>query len=142
MLVEELRGCGNDEDRADARRRIGLLNRGFAETVAARHRGRSVAEEDLVQVAYLGLVKAIERFDPEWGHDLLKVAVPTIRGVLVRYFRDHGCMVRPPRQLVQLKLQVKPVTEELARSSGANRTTRRWPRSGALVFTEAPAAGS
>ena len=58
------------------------------------HRGED--EEDLVQVAYTGLVEACLRFDPHQG-SFVGFAEPTITGVLKRHFRDHGWTVRPPR---------------------------------------------
>jgi RNA polymerase sigma-B factor len=76
-----------------------LLNRGVATAVAARYRDRGVAWEDLEQIALEGLVRAVRRFDPEAGDDLLGFAVPTIRGEVLRYFRDHAWSVRPPRRV-------------------------------------------
>ena len=70
-----------------------------ARSIAARYRGRGVAADDLEQVAYLALVRAAHRFDPEKAPDFLTFAVPTIRGEVKRYFRDHGWMVRPPRRV-------------------------------------------
>jgi RNA polymerase sigma-B factor len=90
-----------------------LINRGVAEAVAARYRGRGVAADDLQQAAYEGLVKAVFRFDPELDNDLLTYAVPTIRGELQRYFRDHGWTVRPPRRLQELQWRVTRCIEEL-----------------------------
>ncbi len=76
-----------------------LLNRGVATAVAARYRDRGVAWEDLEQIALEGLVRAVHRFDPDAGDDLLGFAVPTIRGEVLRYFRDHAWSVRPPRRV-------------------------------------------
>src|SRR3954452_15702457 len=71
-----------------------LLNRGVAEAVANRYRGRGVSEEDLHQAAFEGLVKAVRKFDPTVRPDLLTYAVPTIRGEVQRWFRDQSWMVR------------------------------------------------
>jgi RNA polymerase sigma-B factor len=68
-----------------------------------RYRGRGVPTEDLYQVAYEGLTKAVQRFDPELRKDLLTFAVPTIRGELQRYFRDLGWTIRPPRRIQELQ---------------------------------------
>ena len=82
----------------------------LAETLARRFSYRGEDEEDLIQVARVGLVEACQRFDPHQG-SFIGFAVPTIVGVLKRHFRDHGWAVRPPRQ-----------TQELA-----SRIWRRWP---------------
>lgn len=93
-----------DEDKAaELRSQVVLINRGVAESVAMRYRGRGVPTEDLYQVAYEGLTKAVQRFDPELRKDLLTFAVPTIRGELQRYFRDLGWTIRPPRRIQELQ---------------------------------------
>jgi RNA polymerase sigma-B factor len=71
----------------------------LAESCARRYRRRGEPDEDLMQVAGIGLLKAIERFDPERGTCFSSYAVPTIVGELQRHFRDHGWTVRPPRGL-------------------------------------------
>ena len=76
-----------------------LLNRGVATAVARRYRDRGVAWDDLEQIALEGLVRAVHRFDPDAGDDLLGFAVPTMRGEVLRYFRDHAWTVRPPRRV-------------------------------------------
>jgi RNA polymerase sigma-B factor len=95
-----------------------LLNRGVAESVAGRFSGRGIAYEDLRQVAYEALIKAVHRFDPSRDRDLLSFAVPTIRGEIRRHFRDHGWMVRPPRRVQELQQQIGHVREELAGEVG------------------------
>jgi RNA polymerase sigma-B factor len=95
-----------------------LLNRSVAEGVAHRFRNRGVAQEDLHQVAYEGLTKAVRRFDPTLGHDLLTYAVPMIRGELQRHLRDHGWSVRPPRRVQQLQRCIVESEEDLAQNLG------------------------
>ena len=95
-----------------------LVNRSVAEGVAVRYRNRGVSEEDLHQVAYEGLTKAVRRFDPSLGHDLLTYAVPTIRGELQRHLRDQGWSVRPPRRVMELQQSILHSTEELAQRLG------------------------
>ncbi len=80
-----------------------LINRGVAESVARRYRNRGVPLDDLNQVAFEGLTKAVGRFDPTLRNDLLTFAVPTIRGELQRYFRDQGWTVRPPRRVQEVQ---------------------------------------
>ncbi|MCL8026144.1 sigma-70 family RNA polymerase sigma factor [Nocardioides bruguierae] len=75
------------------------VNMRVAEAVARRYRDRGVALEDLRQVAYLALVRAVRSFDVSAGHDLLAYAVPSMTGEIRRHFRDHSWSVRPPRQV-------------------------------------------
>ncbi|WP_164477960.1 sigma-70 family RNA polymerase sigma factor [Nocardioides pantholopis] len=99
-----------------------LVNRGVAEAVASRYRGRGIAQDDLVQVAYEGLTKAVMRFDAGLRNDLLTYAVPTIRGELQRHFRDQGWTVRPPRRIQELQWRVNRGIEELAHDLGRDPT--------------------
>jgi RNA polymerase sigma-B factor len=86
--------------------------------VAGRYRNRGVPLADLEQVAYLALIKAVERFDLLRDKDLLAYAVPTIRGELKRYFRDCGWAVRPPRRIQELQARISAATEELSQRHG------------------------
>lgn len=95
-----------------------LANRGVADAVAARYLNRGISQEDLQQVAYEGLTKAVRRFDPGLCQDLLTYAVPTIRGELQRYFRDQGWSVRPPRRVMELQQSIIHSIDELAQSLG------------------------
>ena len=85
------------------RQELIATNMPMARAVATRYRSRGIPIEDLEQVAYLGLVKAARRFDPSAGHAFSSFCVPTVRGEVRRYFRDHGWMVRPPRRLQELQ---------------------------------------
>ena len=89
------------------------VNRAVAVALARRYRGRGVAFEDLCQTAFEGLTKAVTRFDAELAEDLLSFAVPTIRGELLRHFRDHAWAVRPPRRVQELQQEVTAAAEEL-----------------------------
>jgi RNA polymerase sigma-B factor len=94
------------------------LNMTVAADCARRYRGRGIATDDLEQVAFLGLVKAVQGFDPERGHDFLSFAVPTIRGELRRHFRDHGWSLRPPRSIQELQTRILSVEGELTQELG------------------------
>jgi RNA polymerase sigma-B factor len=85
----------------------------LARRLAARYRGDREPLEDLVQVASLGLVKAIDRFDPERGVAFSSYAVPTILGELKRHFRDRGWSVRVPRELQERIARVDQTIAEL-----------------------------
>lgn len=92
----------------------------LAEYLARRFVNRGEILEDLVQVAALGLVKAVERFDPDRGLAFSTFATPTIMGELKRHFRDKTWVIRVPRGIQELYLELRTVvpalTQELGRS--------------------------
>jgi RNA polymerase sigma-B factor len=88
----------------------------------ARRYHRGAEAEDLQQVASLGLLKAIDRFDPDRGLAFTSYAFPTILGELKRYFRDHGWTVRVPRDLQELKLRVDTISQTLTGELGRSPT--------------------
>jgi RNA polymerase sigma-B factor len=85
----------------------------LARSLALRYRRASEPLDDLIQVASVGLVKAVDRWDPERGLAFSSYAVPTILGELRRYFRDHTWDVRPARDLQELCLSVEAAREKL-----------------------------
>lgn len=86
----------------------------LADNIARRFGNRGEPFEDLVQVARMGLVQAVDRFDPENGADFLAFAVPTVMGEVRRYFRDHGWSVKVPRRMKELGPQLNRAREELS----------------------------
>jgi RNA polymerase sigma-B factor len=98
--------------------RLVEVNLQIALDVARRYRSRGVAVEDLEQVASLGLVKAARGYDPERATDFLSYAVPTIRGEVRRYFRDHGWTVRPPRTVQQAQARITAAESDLCQELG------------------------
>lgn len=104
----------DDSERSRAQCEIVRLNIRVARAIAARYRGRGIAIDDLEQIACEGLIKAVQRFDPTLHHDLLSYAVPTIRGEVLRYFRDLSWAIRPPRRLHDLDRRIASATAELA----------------------------
>jgi RNA polymerase sigma-B factor len=78
----------------------------MAERLAQRYAGRGEPIEDLRQTATVGLIKAVDRFDPQFGTEFTAYAVPTILGEIRRYFRDRGWSVRVPRRLQELWLAI------------------------------------
>jgi RNA polymerase sigma-B factor len=96
------------------------------------HRGAEPLD-DLVQVASLGLLKAIDRFDPERGTAFSSFAVPTIAGELKRYFRDKGWALRVPRDLQELAQRVGRSTDRLVHELGRAPTVAEI--AGALEIT-------
>lgn len=85
---------------------------------ARRFRGRGQAHDDLVQVASVGLLNAVNRFDPDSGSDFLAFAVPTIMGEVRRHFRDYGWAVKVPRRLKDLNQQLAKARSELSQTIG------------------------
>ena len=94
----------------------------LVEYLARRFRGRGEPLDDLVQVASLGLLKAIDRFDPARGVEFSTYATPTIVGELKRYFRDKGWAIRVPRQLQEAGLQLAEAVPALAQELGRSPT--------------------
>jgi RNA polymerase sigma-B factor len=90
----------------------------LARALAARYRSQTEDREDLVQVASLGLLKAIDGFDPERGRPFTAYAVPTILGELRRHFRDHVGNLRLPRGLQELTMKVEKASAELTEREG------------------------
>jgi len=117
VALARARGA-DDLARAALEDEVVRLNLRVATELARRYRGRGIPIEDLEQVASLGLLKAVRRFDPERNIDFLGFAVPTIRGELRRHFRDAGWMVRPPRSIQELQSRVTSTEPELHRTLG------------------------
>lgn len=95
----------------------------LAHKLARRYCRASEPLDDLSQVAAVGLIKAVERFDPARGVAFSSYAVPTITGELKRYFRDYSWAVRPPRDLQELTLRVDLIAAELSRKLDRAPTT-------------------
>ena len=93
-------------------------NMAVADTVASRYSRRGLPTEDLRQVAYVALVRAAQRFDPDRGKDFLAYLVPTVRGEIRRYFRDYGWMVRPPRRIQELQARIMTARKDLTDALG------------------------
>ncbi|GGF41406.1 alternative sigma factor SigF [Marmoricola endophyticus] len=94
------------------------INMAVADTVASRYARRGLPAEDLRQVAYVALVRAAQRFDPERGKDFLAYLVPSVRGEIRRYFRDYGWMVRPPRRIQELQARIMTARKDLTDALG------------------------
>jgi RNA polymerase sigma-B factor len=91
---------------------------GLVRSCVRGYRGSPVPTEDLMQVAYLGLLKAISHFDPAAGANLAAYARPCISGELKRYFRDKRWPLRVERPVQELALQVRDATGPLAQQLG------------------------
>ncbi len=95
---------------------------GMVRQLASRFSNRSEALDDLVQVGIIGLIKAIDRFDPDRGVEFSSFAVPTIVGEIKRHFRDKSWAMRVPRRLKDLNVAVGRAVEELTVELGRSVT--------------------
>ncbi|MEV6739546.1 RNA polymerase sigma factor SigF [Streptomyces sp. NPDC051104] len=95
----------------------------MAERLAGRFRSRGESFEDLRQVACLGLVKAVDRYDPERGHAFESYAVPTVTGEIKRHFRDHMWTLHVPRRVQDLRNRVRFAVQDLSQTVSGRRPT-------------------
>ncbi|MFY9920755.1 MAG: SigB/SigF/SigG family RNA polymerase sigma factor [Mycobacterium sp.] len=90
----------------------------LADHIARRFRNRGEPLEDLTQVARVGLLNAVNRYNVDNGAEFIAFAVPTMMGEVRRHFRDHGWSVKVPRRLKELNSQLKNAREELSHQLG------------------------
>ena len=117
LLVEMRLLTEGSAERRRMRARVIEMCLPLADNVARRYGHRGESHDDLVQVARMGLVKAVDRFDPEAG-EFLAFAVPTLMGEVKRYFRDHCWSVRVPRRLKDIYPQLAFAVNELSHRLG------------------------
>ena len=101
-----------------ARDELVTLHLPLVHFLARRFRDRGEPLEDLVQVGTIGLIKAVDRFDPQRGVEFSTYATPTIVGEIKRHFRDKGWAIRVPRRLQELRISLGQATAELSQKSG------------------------
>ncbi|MFI5983108.1 RNA polymerase sigma factor SigF [Streptomyces sp. NPDC051555] len=101
-------------ERAELRNRLVRMHLPLVEHLARRFRNRGEPLDDLTQVATIGLIKSVDRFDPERGVEFSTYATPTVVGEIKRHFRDKGWAVRVPRRLQELRLALTTATAELS----------------------------
>jgi RNA polymerase sigma-B factor len=121
---EELLVAYRHEGQAWARDAVIERSIPLARKLAMRYRHAEEPLEDLVQVACLGLVKAVDRYDPDRLSRFSSYAIPTILGELKRHFRDKGWAVHVPRELQERALALGRETERLARTLGRSPTVQ------------------
>jgi len=118
-LFERLsRLAPDDPERARIRATLVELHLPLVEYLARRFRNRGEWLDDLTQVATIGLIKSIDRFDLDRGVEFSTYATPTIVGEIKRHFRDKGWAVRVPRRLQELKLSLTKAIGDLAQREG------------------------
>ncbi|MFJ1968495.1 RNA polymerase sigma factor SigF [Streptomyces sp. NPDC087903] len=95
----------------------------MAGRLAGRFRNRGESNDDLRQVAALGLLKAVDRYDPERGNAFESYAVPTITGEIKRHFRDHMWTLHVPRRVQDLRNRVRRAGQELSQTVSGREPT-------------------
>ena len=91
---------------------------GLAQILARRFANRGESIDDLVQVASIGIMKSVDRFDPDRGFEFSTFAARNVLGELKRHFRDKGWAVKAPRRTQELYLEIGHATGELAQKLG------------------------
>jgi RNA polymerase sigma-B factor len=114
-LHREYRATSDPERKERIKERLVEGYRSLVYFLARKFMNRGEPLEDIVQVGFLGLIKAIDRFDPDLGNEFTTFATPTVTGEIKRYFRDKGWAIRFPRRLQELYQQVLRANEELKR---------------------------
>jgi RNA polymerase sigma-B factor len=127
QLLEQFHAYRRSGDRA-IRNALVEEHRWIASRCARRFQGRGEPLDDLVQVAMFGVLKAVERFDPERGVAFPAFAMPTVMGELRRHFRDHTWSLRVPRRLKELHVSVGRALEELRGALGRQPTVDELAR--------------
>ncbi|MEZ3177764.1 RNA polymerase sigma factor SigF [Streptomyces pimonensis] len=107
---------------AELRNRLVRMHLPLVEHLARRFRNRGEPLDDLTQVATIGLIKSVDRFDPDRGVEFSTYATPTVVGEIKRHFRDKGWAVRVPRRLQELRLSLTTATAELSQLHGRSPT--------------------
>ncbi|WP_406865435.1 RNA polymerase sigma factor SigF [Streptomyces sp. HUAS MG47] len=122
-MFVELRGLPEGSaEKAELRNQLVRMHLPLVEHLARRFRNRGEPLDDLTQVATIGLIKSVDRFDPDRGVEFSTYATPTVVGEIKRHFRDKGWAVRVPRRLQELRLALTTATAELSQRHGRSPT--------------------
>ncbi|MEV5877591.1 RNA polymerase sigma factor SigF [Streptomyces sp. NPDC052101] len=122
MFVELRKLNAGSQEYAELRNQLVRMHLPLVEHLARRFRNRGEPLDDLTQVATIGLIKSVDRFDPERGVEFSTYATPTVVGEIKRHFRDKGWAVRVPRRLQELRLALTTATAELSQLHGRSPT--------------------
>jgi RNA polymerase sigma-B factor len=122
MFVELRKLKDGSPEYAELRNKLVRMHLPLVEHLARRFRNRGEPLDDLTQVATIGLIKSVDRFDPERGVEFSTYATPTVVGEIKRHFRDKGWAVRVPRRLQELRLALTTATAELSQQHGRSPT--------------------
>ncbi|MDO0936212.1 SigB/SigF/SigG family RNA polymerase sigma factor [Streptomyces sp. DG2A-72] len=122
MFVELRTLKDGSAEYAELRNKLVRMHLPLVEHLARRFRNRGEPLDDLTQVATIGLIKSVDRFDPDRGVEFSTYATPTVVGEIKRHFRDKGWAVRVPRRLQELRLALTTATAELSQRHGRSPT--------------------
>jgi RNA polymerase sigma-B factor len=126
----------NDEGDVDARDQLIQRCLPLARHLAGRYSRSGESVDDLVQVASIGLIKAVDRFDPSRGTAFSSFAVPSILGELKRHFRDHGWAAHVPRAVQERALKVNAAVDKLTARHGRSPTPKEVARASGFSVEE------
>ncbi|MFF6957881.1 SigB/SigF/SigG family RNA polymerase sigma factor [Streptomyces sp. NPDC008317] len=118
LFVELSKLPEGSNERAELRNQLVRMHLPLVEHLARRFRNRGEPLDDLTQVATIGLIKSVDRFDVDRGVEFSTYATPTVVGEIKRHFRDKGWAVRVPRRLQELRLALTTATGELSQRHG------------------------
>ena len=119
MLLEELSALQPQDRRHEQiRAELVMMHTSLARYIAGRYARRGEPQEDVEQAAMLGLVKAINRYDPAVGQRFVAYAAPTMTGEVKRHFRDRTWTMRMPRRLQELRLALAAARQDFTREHG------------------------
>ena len=113
--TRELFRLYKEEGDEDARQQLVVNHLNLVRFLAGKFKNRGEPMDDLIQVGTIGLIKAIDRFEPQRGLEFTTFATPTIMGEIKRHFRDKGWSVRVPRRLQELSAKVTKANDDLTR---------------------------
>jgi RNA polymerase sigma-B factor len=123
QMVREMAALAvGDPGRARLRDRVIEAWLPLAQLLARRYYGRGEPDDDLVQTATIGLIKAVDRFDPDRGIEFAGFAIPTILGEVKRHFRDRTWSIRVPRRLQELRIAITAASNLLGQTLGRSPT--------------------
>lgn len=122
-IIDLIRKAQNGDK--EARSTLIDNNTGLVWSVVRRFRNRNVETEDLFQIGCIGLIKAVDKFDPSFNVRFSTYAVPMILGEIRRYFRDDGA-IKVSRSLKELSLKARDAGENLSRSWAGRQQSMSW----------------
>jgi RNA polymerase sigma-B factor len=123
-LHRRYRDSKDPEERDRLRAQLVDAYHDFVYFLARKFQNRGEPLDDIVQVGYLGLIKAIERFDPDLGFEFTTFATLTVAGEIKRHFRDKGTAIRFPRRLQELHQSVVRINEQMKNELGREPTVQ------------------
>ena len=126
--TRELFSLYKDKGDEAARDELIMSHLNLVRFLASKFKNRGEPLDDLIQVGTIGLIKAIDRFDPSRGLEFTTYATPTILGEIKRHFRDKGWSIRVPRRLQELSAKVNQATDDLQLGAARGRQLRRGGR--------------